>query len=146
MMKHQWKQKQQPSGRITVADKKEGAIREPYSHYEDDKVRFSLRHCDTGRYCIRHTEKQEIERLYKTLGHFEQLTWKQFDQLRGEDGAKIEIEGSASCIMLKNKYPSLQKFCHMRVSGTPKPFRVFAARDNTLFYILLFDKDGSIHH
>ena len=145
-MKHQWKQKKQLSGRVIVADNKNGAIREPQSHYEDGKVRFSLRHCDTGTYCIRHTDNQEIDRFYKRLGYFEQLTWRQFDQLRGEDGAKSEIQGTSCSTFLKNKYPFLQKFCHMRVNGTRKPFRIFAARDSDLLYILLLDKEGSMHH
>lgn len=145
-MKHQWKQKQQSSGRVMVSETKEGAIREPFSHYEDGKVRFSLRYCDTGDYCIRHVNKEEIKCLYKKLWHFENLTWKEFDQLHRENGATTEIEGTVSCTMLQRTYPFLQKFCHMRVGGTRKPFRVFAARDSDLFYILLFDKNGTIHH
>ena len=44
----------------------------------EDKVRFSLRYCDTHTYCITKLgkNKQYVKRLYSTLGKFEDMTWQ----------------------------------------------------------------------
>lgn len=138
--------KRQLSGRVVVAEEKLGAIHEPYSHYEDAKVRFSLSNCDTDRYCIRRTTKDEICRLYKTLAHFEQMTWRQLIQLPREKGMSIEKKDSPIHVMLKQQFPSADTFGHLRVNGTDHPFRIFAARATDLIYVLLFDREGVIQH
>ncbi|MBP9773103.1 MAG: hypothetical protein KBD00_00550 [Candidatus Peribacteraceae bacterium] len=144
-MKPQWKQKKH-SGRIILRDTKDGAINEPFSHYEDSKVRFSLGSCDTDKYCIRLVSKEEICRLYKTLAHFEQMTWMQLIQLPRNKGMSIEKKDSPMHVMLKKKFPKADTFGHLRVDGTAHPFRIFAARANDLIYVLLFDREGSFQH
>lgn len=123
------------------------AIREP-EHYLESPVRFSLLHCHFGgAYCIKNLERKELGRLYKTLGHFEKYTWKQFQSLPREKGWTPEIEDSSSFAMIKNMYPILEHFGHLRVDGTDSGlFRIFAARASNLIYILLFDNKGAIHH
>ena len=58
--------------------------------YFERKIRFSLKRCNFDKYCITLLTKKEIERLYKTLGHFEEITWRQIREIPREKGFSIE--------------------------------------------------------
>lgn len=119
----------------------------PTSMYWESSVRFSLRDCSTDKkFCIRKLDVHELERLYNTLYHFEQMSYKAFDSLERTKGFTPEIKETYSYTILKNKYPLYEDFGHFRVNGTDNPFRVFCARQKDLLCILLLDKEGSIHH
>lgn len=112
----------------------------------EKKIRFSLVSCNIDKYCIRLLTNQEIIKLYSTLGKFERMTWKEVHNIKREKGFSIESKDSNNYKMLKEKYELFSTFFHFRVNGTPNSFRVFAACQEDLGYILIFDKDGKINH
>lgn len=114
--------------------------------YLDRRIRFSLKRCNTDRYCITKLIKKEIEGLYKKLGYFEEITWRDVRQLKRESGFSIEKKEDTNNKMLLRDYPEFDTFLHFRVNGLDNPFRVFGAMKNDLCYILLLDSKGEINH
>ncbi len=113
----------------------------------DKKIRFSLRDCDTGTYCIRNLATNEITRIYKRLGYFEDLTWQQIQQKGHEDGFSIEKKDSENHVFFSRLYSNYDTFLHFRVTGTrSNVFRVFAARKEDMCVLLWIDKDGIQNH
>lgn len=111
----------------------------------EDKVRFSLKYCMVGKnYCIKKLERDELRRLYKTLGNFEEYTWKQFVELPRENGLSKEKADNPTSTLLRNWFPFLDNFGHIRVDACSTPFRVFGSISKNIFYILLFDRKGEI--
>lgn len=118
----------------------------PDLKYIEKNIRFSLKDCDTRDWCIRKLENEDIKALYKRLGYFEQMTWKQISQIPREKGFSIEKKGDSNSARLESVYPQFSTFLHFRVTGTNSLFRVFAARQEDLCYILQFDPKGIINH
>lgn len=111
--------------------------------YLDRKIRFSLKVCDTGDHCITKLNRREIEALYKKLGYFEQITWRDVQVMRREIGFSIEKKGDTNDAWLNTRFSGFSTFLHFRVSG---PFRVFGAMYEDLCYLLIFDPKGRINH
>jgi len=113
-------------------------------------VRFSLKHCDTTKkHCIRNVAKDPLllESLYKRLGHFEDMTWKNAMDTTHEGSISIEKRSSTNYKDLKASYSDFSTYGHMRIAAPKKPiFRVFGAVSGGLFYILRFDVDGATNH
>lgn len=114
--------------------------------YLDKKVRFSLKSCNIGKFCIRKLENSEIEKLYKRLGYFEELSWQQVKQMPREHGFSIEKRGDGNYPYLASLYPLFDTFLHFRVTGIDTPFRVFGAIKLDLCYLLLIDPGGIVNH
>lgn len=112
----------------------------------DKKIRFSLRDCDITTYCIRRLDNDQIARFYKRLGYFEGLTWQQVQQIAREDGFSVEKKDSENHLRFASQYTSYDTFLHFRITGTAKPFRVFAARKEDLCVLLWVDRDGVVNH
>lgn len=112
----------------------------------ESMVRFSFTTCDTKKYCIRLLEDQEITNFYTTLAKFEKMTWKEVHKLPREIGFSIEKKEQENHKMLSGKYKLFSTFLHFRVSGPSKLFRVFAARQDDLVYLLILDRKGEINH
>jgi hypothetical protein len=114
----------------------------------DQKVRFSLKNCTTGKKCFSKVSDRDARKsLYSTLGHFEEMTWRQLQELKHEKGISIEKKGSDNYKKLVSNYKIFETFGHFRVSSKKKPkFRVFGARLGDLFYLLEFDPDGKENH
>jgi len=114
------------------------------------KVRFSLKHCDTGKsYCISTfaSDKQILSDLYKRLGHFEDMTWQLAKNTNHASAISIEKRSSTNYRNLVSVYGDFDTFGHLRIpSSKKKTFRVFGALREDLFYILRFDVNGSINH
>lgn len=115
----------------------------PEISYYDKKVRFSLKHCNTSSYCVTNLNNEEVRNLYKSLGIFEDLTWRDVRSMPREKGFSIEKKGDNNDKMLRKEYPTFDTFLHFRVKGL---FRVFGAMQGDLCYILLFDSKGHINH
>lgn len=111
------------------------------------KVRFSLKRCETSKnHCITNC-KTVLPDLYRRLGHFENMTWRDMQRLSREAGISIEGKKSANHKTLAEKYNGFSTFGHFRVPSTNKgKFRVFGAQSEDLFYILMFDVDGKFNH
>jgi hypothetical protein len=122
------------------------SFEEPYSLYPEKPVRFSLANCNTKEYCIKKMQRQEIQRLYKRLGFFEQINYKTFFSLPCEKGFSPEKKGTGNFKLLKSLFAIFDKFGHIRVNGTGMATRVFLAVRNDLLYILLIDRTGEINH
>lgn len=118
----------------------------PQIAYLNKKVRFSLRDCDTKDFDIRGLSDKEILSLYKRLGYFEQMTWRDVNQRARESGFSIEKKGDSNQALLSTRFPHFSTFLHFRVGGTESIFRVFGALSEDLCYILLADYKGSINH
>jgi hypothetical protein len=112
----------------------------------EKSVRFSFRSCDTNSFCIRNLSNNEIQKLYKRLEYFEQVTWNQARQMAHDKGFSIEKKKSTNHDMLIKDFPQYSTFLHFRVNGTDNPFRVFGAIHDDLCCVLLLDKAGSINH
>lgn len=109
-------------------------------------IRFSFRHCNIKNYCVRKLDDREIQRFYDTLGKFEGITWKQVWSMSREKGFSAEKKDSGNHQFLKSINDLFSSFFHFRVNGTQNVFRVFAAQERDLCYILLLDKNGEINH
>lgn len=133
-------------GGVVLNEFKPGAVIAPEIMREDSKVRFSLKFCDTNKFCIRNVSNQEIKRLYATLAHFENMTWGQFRSQTRDNGLSVEKKTSPAHQLFHGLAPSLNTFGHFRVDGTDKPFRIFGGIENDLLYIIYFDKEGSLQH
>ena len=119
----------------------------PRIGYLENPVRFSLRYCDTGDYCLsKLTDSTEARKFIEAMGRYEDMTWGQLRQSAHEKGISIEKKDSSNHKMLKARNGSFDTFGHFRVSGLTNPFRVFGAEQNGLFYVLLLDREGSINH
>ena len=129
-----------------IPESSPGILEDPAVKYLERNVRFSLRDCTVGDYCISNLEKNELLKLYKTLGRFEDMTWKMIQQASRESGFSIEQKESSNHRKLSRVYKTFTTFLHFRVNGTNYPFRVFCARDKDLCYILWFDKAGKENH
>lgn len=114
----------------------------------ENKIRFSLIKCDTSSYCIRKLNSRNlIQDLYKELSRFENITWSQLISLNRTSGLCIEKKESENYVLMSEKFPGFSTFGHFRVGSKERPkFRVFGARHEDLFYILMFDIDGRINH
>jgi hypothetical protein len=116
----------------------------------EQKIRFSLKSCDTGKqYCISTvaTDKNILADLYKRLGYFEDITWSTMRTLSRESGISIEKKDSANHKEMSSAFSEFDTFGHFRVSSKAKStFRVFGAMRSDLFYILRFDVDGTMNH
>lgn len=114
----------------------------------DTKVRFSLRFCDTQKYCIRKLNESELTRLYNTLKHFEDMTWQQVRQTQREKGFSIEPKDSSNHKRLEQatKGTNLNTFLHFRVDGSSVNMRVFGAILDDMCCILQFDRTGEVNH
>lgn len=116
----------------------------------EQKIRFSLKNCDTGRqYCISTVaaDKSVLFDLYKRLGYFEDITWSTMRTLPHEKGISIEKKDSANFKEMVKSFGEFDTFGHFRVNTKNKSaFRVFGAIRSDLFYILRFDVGGSMNH
>lgn len=122
-------------------------LQEPPSYLEDP-VRFSLKHCETGKStCISNVNKADLEKLYARLGYFEGMTWKQLWELERRKGLTNDKIGTKQGDTLRSAHPIFRNFFHFRVNGAGSGiFRVFASHEKNLMYILQFDPSGAIHH
>jgi len=109
-------------------------------------IRFSLKFCDTKKYCIRKLEDTEINKFYETLGKFEAQTWKEVRSLQRENGFSVEKKDSDNFKYLKGNFNSFNNFFHFRGAGTNNLLRVYATQVGDLCYLLLIDRNGKINH
>lgn len=113
----------------------------------EKNVRFSLRYCDTKKYCIsKLQDSKEAKRFIETLGKFEDMSWRQVRQIPHDKGMSQEKKDSDNYKMLKASYSNFSNFAHFRVNGTDHPFRIFGSMNGEMFYILLVDRKGSVNH
>ena len=116
----------------------------------EQKIRFSLKNCDTGKhYCISTvaSDKKILADLYKRLGYFEDITWGTMRTLPRESGISIEKKDSTNHKEMTKAFNEFDTFGHFRVNSKAKnTFRVFGAMRSDLFYILRFDVDGAMNH
>jgi hypothetical protein len=111
------------------------------------RVRFSLKHCNTGDYCIsKITSGNEASKLNARLGYFEDLEWGQVVKIPRQKGISIEKRDSSNYKYLKKMFPEFTTFGHFRVTGLENAFRVFGTQVQELFYILLIDREGRVNH
>ena len=134
-------------GKIRLS-KEPDVLTEPVSHYLDNNVRFSLKHCSFGdKWCIKNLDKNDLKHLYSTLGKFEGYTWKDFNTAPRENSFTPEYKGTCVYGRLQSAKPDIGRYGHIRVNGTDGgKFRVFGAIERDIMYILLFDRDGKLQH
>lgn len=133
--------------KIQLQGSKSTVLEETVSLFSlERKVRFSLRRCNTDKFCIRKLADNEILRLYDRLAHLEELTWQQAVQLQREKCFSVEKRGTGNYTYLSKLFPEFSTFCHFRVNGLPTPFRVFAAQKEDLCCLLILDRRGEINH
>jgi len=128
-----------------MAFKPRETLQEP-PHYLEKEVRFSFSRCDTGKYCIRGLENDELRRFYQTMGHLENHTWKQARGLPREKGISLDTKSGDAYEMLKLRMDGCSTFGHFRVDGTDANMRVFVGLHKDLAYIILIDREGKIQH
>lgn len=120
------------------------------SDYYECNVRFSLSRCIIKKdVCLTNvtTDKTLLENLYKTLGKFENYTWRQMQSLSRENGISIEKKNQEMHKILQLEMLEANTFGHFRVNHPEKStFRVFGGIMKDLFYILYFDVDGKMQH
>ena len=128
-----------------MAIKVRETIQEP-QHYPESKVRFSFSKCDTKKYCILKLAREELERLYATLGKLERHTWKTMKEMARENGISIDKKDSPVYPLLQLRLEGCTTFGHFRVDGTTVNMRIFIGMHQDLAYILCIDREGKIQH
>lgn len=136
------------TSRIVIQEHRGKNISTPISTRDDVFVRFSLSKCTVGgKNCIlKVPDRQTLDRIYKSLGHFEKMTWGMLQRLPREQGITLEKKGSDLMKNFQRQHPSMENFGHIRVDGTGTPNRIFLGIEKDLAFILYFDLKGKIHH
>jgi hypothetical protein len=115
--------------------------------YYENQVRFSFRYCKTHRdWCISNLGKQHLERLYATLGKFEDMTFKDVISIGHKKGFSIEKKDSFNDNLFATTDADFNTHLHFRVNGAPTIVRVFGALKGGLCYVLGIDPDGDVNH
>ena len=118
--------------------------------FYENPVRYSLCYCDySGKFCItKISENTERKRLYTTLGHFEEMTWKQFSWLPRTDGLSVEKRWDSNYDWLVSeiesygfKNPTVWHFRYGSNKG-----RVFGFINSGMLYILKIDAKWERNH